>query len=338
MKKLIAITLVFAMCFSLFGCKEADEDTAKPLDISQNEAENQTENQNENPQPEPEQNKQPETQKEPQKEKGDKAEPCALTVDNSFSPYEVVVTLTLEESKKNKTYTEKDFEYADIYYLYQKDNYFNTKYEPQYKDRVTLFLYINEPSKQNVLDTVKLIEKDERVYSACPCAINATEGIVEISLYNAKHYDLEETDWQQDRIEGFFKEKIEKMNNVLSCSSKDYRLEVELSNKSMKSTIDFVKQIKNGFEVRNVQPQYRKVNTNYIALITDSSKHFSKADFPYLELKYIDGSSFGNGKTELRLYPKDKSLQYHVDAVAKLSSDDRFISCYLNYEQYGEVL
>ena len=60
MKKVIAIMLVFAMCFTLFSCKEADEDTAKPLEKLQNEAENQTENKHENPQPEPEKDKHPE--------------------------------------------------------------------------------------------------------------------------------------------------------------------------------------------------------------------------------------------------------------------------------------
>ena len=198
MKKTVTLILIFVMIFSISGCKRADfEDTALPFDTAdEGTSENEKTPENETPQPEI------------QKPKGDKAEPCSLTLENAFSEYEVIVTLTKEETAKNKTYTEKDFADYDIFYVLENDEYYgnpNMKDSyPEYQGRTTLFLYLNSPSKENVLKTVKNLEKDERVFNVCPCPYNST-GILRAYLTEegnakAKKQELGLNDFNLDNV------------------------------------------------------------------------------------------------------------------------------------------
>ncbi|MBQ8605605.1 MAG: hypothetical protein IJ408_02610 [Clostridia bacterium] len=172
MKRIISFILVLCLLLSVCGCKREDpEDTAAPLDITEGAPEKE-----ELPEPEKEQ-----TQTDEQA-KGDKAEPCNLTLENTFSQYEVIVTLTNEETAKKKEYTAKDFADYDVFYVIENDAYYgNPSFKdsyPEYQGRTTLFMYLNEPSKENVLKTVKKLEADERVFAACPNPIRAKNSII----------------------------------------------------------------------------------------------------------------------------------------------------------------
>ena len=83
-----------------------------------------------------------------------------------FSPYEVVVTLTAEESAKGKTYTPADFPQVDVFNVFEYD-YFPTEYYPDYADKTTLFLMLNKPDKATVLDYIDKLKTDSRVFNAC---------------------------------------------------------------------------------------------------------------------------------------------------------------------------
>ena len=176
MKKLLALFLILLLMLSAFGCAKPDEETGAEAGLVDTPA----------PQPEktPEPEKEPvikeptpDTQtKEPEKEEpeaeepqptGDKAPFCDVKIDEPFSSTEVVVSLTLEESKKGLEYTEKDFAEYGVINVFPFD-YYPEKYFPEYKDRQTLILMLDKDSKQNVLDSVKKLEQDERVYSCEP--------------------------------------------------------------------------------------------------------------------------------------------------------------------------
>lgn len=173
MKKILSLVIIIVLMFSVCSCKSnpttdevgqiilqdktpATEDT---IDI---------ENKEQTPEPEP----QPEPQPEPEIEQTDvnNEQTKKFTLDNIFSPYEVVITLTVEESKKGLTYTPEDFPEIDCYYIYPY-NYYPEEYRPEYKDNYTIALMLNDPSKENVLKYIEIAEKDTRVYSACPNAL-----------------------------------------------------------------------------------------------------------------------------------------------------------------------
>ena len=86
------------------------------------------------------------------------------TADMPFSPYEVVVTLTAEESAKGKTYTPADFPQLDVFNVFEYD-YFPAEYYPEYADKTTLFLMLNKPDKATVLDYIDKLKTDSRVFN-----------------------------------------------------------------------------------------------------------------------------------------------------------------------------
>ena len=177
MNRLIIILMLIAMVLNISACKrDILDETAEPIveiDVPKTETENEVKADTE---VKTETKTGTVTETAPKEEiepevANDKAEPCTLTTENVFSPNEVVITLTLEESAKGKVYRPEDFPEIDCYNVFPY-NYYPEEYHPEHKDRLTLALMLNEPSKEKVLEYVKIAEKDDRVYSACPNVID----------------------------------------------------------------------------------------------------------------------------------------------------------------------
>ena len=171
MKRIIALCILLVMLFSMPSCKRAETDDDVAVVDKQNavaqtpaddtDTEQVPENTEKEDTPAVEQDKvetkpseEQETVTTPAVQKG---EPCKLTINNTFSDYIVVATLTDAESAKNKTYTPSDFPDLDVFLVFENNDYYNTKYYPEYETKTTLFLMLNTPSKQTVLDYIKLI-------------------------------------------------------------------------------------------------------------------------------------------------------------------------------------
>ena len=316
MKKTVALILIFVMIFSVSGCKRADfEDTALPFDTAdEGTSENEKTPENETPQPEI------------QKPKGDKAEPCSLTLENAFSEYEVIVTLTKEETAKNKTYTEKDFADYDIFYVLENDEYYgnpNMKDSyPEYQGRTTLFLYLNSPSKENVLKTVKNLEKDKRVFAACPNPFEF-DGRIKIT-YTYSNYE-------QDRIN-----KLKNICNLLEKKnlSNYYAfgnsiVYVDVSESTIEETIRIISELESECLSADIKPNYPYVaSTRLLVEMSSAKKEYTLDDFPYLELEKIESvpNYSNNGRMHLILYLKNKTMQSIADAVKALNEDSKVIN------------
>ena len=182
MKKLISAILILILTASLFACKRADDgegaaDVTVPdreITAGTDAPEQDAETTDKTDAPDVKPTDAPDVEPTPEgggsaapRESEDTPDPePEYTADMPFSPYEVVVTLTAEESAKGKTYTPADFPEVDVFNVLEFD-YFPAEYYPDYADKTTLFLMLNEPSKENVLGAIRIIEDDERVMDAC---------------------------------------------------------------------------------------------------------------------------------------------------------------------------
>lgn len=82
-------------------------------------------------------------------------------MDSDFKEDKVVVEIKMGYNRGERKYTLEDFPYLELE---------RVEYSPTYylSERVALNLYLKTPGKQNVLDAISRLEKDERVYHACP--------------------------------------------------------------------------------------------------------------------------------------------------------------------------
>ncbi len=193
MKRYISILIISTILLSLASCKKMPEDTIG-TDIQaqgvqtdapeQNEKQEQPESPTEKPVKEDKESTAEKT-KDTADTAPEKAENAAnesyadnksepeedFTLDVPFSKYEVVVTLTDEETAKNKTYMPEDFPDLDIFNVYEQPDYYDFKFEykdNKYKGKTTIMLMLNKPSKERVLEYVKILQNDTRVFDACP--------------------------------------------------------------------------------------------------------------------------------------------------------------------------
>ena len=86
---------------------------------------------------------------------------CHAGMDSDFKEDKVVVEIKMGYNRGERKYTLEDFPYLELE---------RVEYAPTYylSERVALNLYLKTPGKQNVLDAISRLEKDERVYHACP--------------------------------------------------------------------------------------------------------------------------------------------------------------------------
>ena len=223
MKNIFTLIMIMLLLFSVVGCDnnpEPDEIATPVIEIEPEIEKEDTEiaqQTDKTPEPEPE----PEPQPEAEPINTDRAAACTLTLDNTFSPYEVIITLTLEESAKGLTYTPEDFPEIDCYYVFDVDSeirkeygeyvdengnisinlgydhylkYYGVKTYPECEYRITLSLLLNKPSKEGVLEAVKKLEQDNRVYMAEP-SCGSISGFIGITLKDISLVDLTTEDF-----------------------------------------------------------------------------------------------------------------------------------------------
>ena len=182
MKKIISLALVLILLLSFCSCKKEESGaTASPDSLVEN-------NQPETNEPEVQkpETKDPEVQ-EPEKQQPEtqvtveKGEFHPYTVDDYFRPYEVIVTLTQEESGKGLEYTPKDFPDFELLSISEFYEFTYTPYNYDYQgdfadNRKTIILLLKNPNKQTVLDYIEILKSDERVYLASPSVLFAKYG------------------------------------------------------------------------------------------------------------------------------------------------------------------
>ena len=327
MKRIISFILVLCLLLSVCGCKRKDpEATAAPLDITEGEIEKQPEL----PEDEPEK-KQTQTD---EQVKGDKAEPCNLTLENSFSQYEVIVTLTNEETAKKKEYTAKDFADYDVFYVLENDAYYgNPSFKdsyPEYQDKTTLVMYLNEPSKENVLNTVKALEKDERVFAACPCPFGS-EGALKAYLNDdgklkAEKYELELSDFD--------------LENVVHAkhSRGVVKFTIEKNNENQDKTYTVFKKLINNPYVIKVVPIYPDFHNNIEISIDNSfynpSIHNKETFEQFTDMNIINFEKSIDTKysysKELFIHFEKPTYQQLFDMVSKVKAYDANILIAVN--------
>ena len=88
--------------------------------------------------------------------------PCTATLEDEFSDNMIIVYLK-RGFGEDRQYTEDDFPYLD---LSSVETVF--EYNAETNNRVGLYLYLNTPSKQNVLNAIQLLEQDEKIHLVSP--------------------------------------------------------------------------------------------------------------------------------------------------------------------------
>ena len=208
MKKIVSLFIILSLMLSLFSCfKSPTEDNAIPENFV-------TENNENTGELEKEQQNTDEDETNHEKSK-DKAAHCDVTIDEPFSDFEVVVSFTLEESAKDLEYFPEDFPEVDCFNVYLFD-YYPEEVHPEYKDRKTVILMLNEQSKQGVLDAVKILEKDDRVYSAEPNYYGAVIGEKNYFYISTNKYlyEYEESGTLENLNDAFDIDGVEKVSTL----------------------------------------------------------------------------------------------------------------------------
>ena len=321
MKRIISLALILAMLFCT-SCKKENVSPAASPDYLQNEQIPDI--------------KEPEIQEITTADKQDlvpnkEFDIDNFTTDNVFSEYEIVVALTDEETSKEKTYTPEDFLDLDIYYAYKYTG--NNISYPEYKNKTILFLYLKQPSKQNVLNAVKKAKTDSRIYDACP---SIERSLLTYNITVVIHDDNDKEYSLNDFI------NIDNIKNVKQQNFYDSKryVDIETKDKSVQSTINTILEIKTTINnVEYVAPVYENYFANKIGVVLSKQesakdKTYTAADFPYISgfdvievVSYIPENE--NSVVILSFEFSNSSLLYCADAVEKLNSDERITSANL---------
>ena len=215
------------------------------------------------------------------------------TIDDNFSPNEVVVTLTLEESEKEKVYTAQDFPNADCFYVFEYD-YYPEEYHPEYKGRVTLMLMLDKPSKENVLKTIDILEQDSRVYSAEANFITYT-----YSGNNSCLVKLTQENTTNDfNYDGIISVEQARINDIKDIDDKNELSKWLVITYDKKNNNEIIKSLLNDNRVSQVIPDYLNIsvepNLLFIVLTDQECQkelEYTVSDFPALPIKEVKNYS-----------------------------------------------
>lgn len=297
-----AALIVIALVLSAFSCAKAPTEDGAVVDSLKTENNIPSEN-NEQITEQPEQPK-------------DKAEPCDVTIDEYFMPDQVVVTLTKEESAKGIKYTEKDFAEYGVINVFPYNDYYPEKFYPEYKNRQTLVLMIEQYSKQAVLDCVKKLEQDSRVYSSEPWFsfhyINRTfryglKLVLEESALG-KYYmptDFPELIVLQELDDKDFGYQEE---GLYFCSVDNYQDIRELLKDERVKRVYYIPVDNTLSDLENI-------------FVTDleENREYTKEDFPYLELSSITRVD----EKQYMLTISNPGFRGYIGAIRALESDGK---------------
>ena len=161
MKKIVCILTLIALTLSLFGCRKMPEEKDDVI-VDNIKTETNAEQNTDNTDNTDNTSATPDSQS----DTSDSFAPAKLSIKDEFRPYEVVITLTKEETALNKYYTVEDFPELDIFHIFLQDEYY-IEY-PQYKEHRTIIALLNRPSKERVLEYCDKLENDPRVAFARP--------------------------------------------------------------------------------------------------------------------------------------------------------------------------
>ena len=181
MKKSAALFMIFLMILNICACKRVPEDT-EGVSLPTASGEEKTEDNGTgalSPTPPKDEGKSATEATKDEDKAEDKTSTDTpdteedFTLDVPFSEYEVVITLTDEESAKNKLYTPDDFPELELINVFEDKEFHYTRYyySPEkniYSGKKTLILMLKEPSKERVLKYIKLLQADVRVFDAYP--------------------------------------------------------------------------------------------------------------------------------------------------------------------------
>ena len=129
---------------------------------------------------------------------------CEATIDDNFMEDEIIVVLTREQSALQQEYTTDDFEgipVSQIKVLYD--------YYPEDNNHMILSLILDSNNKQNVLDSISILENDERIISAEP------NFEIEANIIDTDSYNLVE-----DTVSVLSSESVSYLSDELSSNTK----------------------------------------------------------------------------------------------------------------------
>ena len=272
----------------------------------------------------------------------DKAEPCGVTIDEPFSDFEVVVSFTLEESAKDLEYFPEDFPEVDCFNVYLFD-YYPEEVHPEYKDRKTVILMLNEQSKQGVLDAVKILEKDDRVYSAEPNYYGAVIGEKNYFYISTNKYlyEYEESGTLENLNDAFDIDGVEKVSTLQMQEYKRFNFNIN----------DCIYKIScNNFDIEILKAFSKDYRINYIISPIESLASFEnfyvimkeENEYTFEDFSYIEHiKDFKLKWTNINIY--EVTLQcnnYHnlVSVYFAFKNDDRVKSIDIMHTEYGYVL
>jgi len=367
MKKIIAILIISVLTLSLFSCKpneESDEGVAELLDQQVQpepeppETDDKNEKEETQDKTEETQDKTEETQENMQetqektvvKSDGDAKKAGAkpaneepdFTTDVPFSENEVVIVLTEEETAKGKTYTSADFPELDVFNVFENSNYIREFVNDQvfeesgYYGKTTLMLMLREPSKERVLEYIKILLKDPRVFDAFP-------NIVELNLlwFDVKFKDgyiytdgiFSDIDLGGYEISEY---SIEKRNDFTFVK---YCMALGKGNSRSEQLQIFIELMKDP-RVLYVLPDYRDIDATWGSIsITFKDKQkplkeYTAADFKQLKIKEIYYHTYHSDCCITIYFEPD--IRYYFKAYRILAQDDRVEKVFL-YRLYETI-
>ncbi len=345
MKKILSIVLILVLMLFMFGCKSkpiADDEEAYVEKIETEQSADENEEQTEQEQSDeqlPEQNVEQEKNEiteQPEQLESKKAW-CDVTIDEPFSEYEVVVALTAEESQKGIEYTAEDFKEYDVFNVYPFGDfpipYYPEKYFPEYKDLSVIVLMLNEPSKENVLECIKKLEKDVRVYSAEPnfnmlYTGSANDG--DVYLVQAVLTEEEANTQRQ------FAYSEHDFSMCYSC----YELNIKDGSEFDYYVYDFKKIL--GMNIKGydnlkaavADPRIERIypthnpfcsNSDFTIYASVEPGVYTASDFDYLEIESVEAVIPGEyvAENQIKLTLKEPSMRNFAKAIELLKQDER---------------
>ena len=320
MKRLTAILMIALMLVSVTSCKEMPEDSvgvSEPAhaDIADNTESgtvdtDKTDTKATDSSASDTEKNETETDTEPKIDEPEED----FTLDVPFSEYEVVVTLTDEETAKQKTYTPEDFPELDVFNVFENPDYYRYKHDFNvniYNDKTTLILMLSEPSKERVLEYIKILEKDARVFDATPSLDEFSTTEFYIKMKNSRlDYTADSFDYldlgEFEFGEVYFGTPTNYPNFYYSLSEQDGPFyKIYYKNKiSEEKLIEEFKKLKNDTDVQYIVPYYGDVLYICDELIIKPNSTNNKekpleenilTDYPELKIKQIiayDSDSF----------------------------------------------
>ena len=271
--------------------------------------------------------------------------PLEFELDDEFSPYDVVVTLTEEESAKGKDYKVEDFAEYDIFHVFEYSEYYSKEYYPQLEKNRTLVLMLENPSKERVLEYCEKLEKDLRVQFARPNVdeylnesvlkykVELNDGVEYIDAKDYPEIDLFSiySEAGEEDIGRFEKRLKVGEDKIVYFTFNEYKGD---KYQALRKNIQDILAID---VVKNVRPLYSRVYEQSVGITLDDNQKnnvekFTKEYFSPIKIKEIEVTGRTIITLEFEVIDKKNSL----DAVKIINTKEEFGNVELT--RVGEAL